>query len=102
MGMVFTVQGNKDEMVCALAAMILNDGKVEISEDNLNSAIKAANATCAPYMSKAFAALCDGVDVNKFLILRAGGSGVAAAAAPVEEEEEEEEEECDMGFDLFD
>jgi len=53
---------------------------------------------------KAFAAVCDGVDLSKFLVLRAGedtpdalpaaaAAGDAPAAAVEEEEEEEEEEE---------
>jgi len=107
--MVFTVEGNKDEQVCTLAAMICYDGKVDLSEANLNSVISAAGAECAPHFPKGFATICDGVDLSKFMILRAG-SGAADvvdaagedAAAPVEEEEEEEEEEVDMGFSLFD
>merc|ERR1711935_218586 len=110
--MGFTVEGNKDEMVCTLAALILNDAKVDLSEANLNSVITAAGASCAPHFPKGFAAVCTGVDLSKFLILRAGGdgggdapavaAGAGAAAVVEEEEEEEEEEECDMGFSLFD
>merc|ERR1712086_1058337 len=88
------------------AALILNDAKVDLSEANLNSVITAAGASCAPHFPKGFAAVCTGVDLSKFLILRAGGGGDApavaagagAAAVVEEEEEEEEEEECDMGF----
>ena len=52
--MVFTVEGNKDELVVSLAAMILNDGKADLTESNLNSVISAAGASCAPHFPKAF------------------------------------------------
>merc|ERR1719247_2974299 len=108
--MVFTIEGNKDEMVAALAAMICYDGKVDLTAASIGSIATAAGTECAPAYATAFAAVCDGVDISKMLKLRgggggggggAGGAGGAAAEAEKEEGEDDEAEEEAEAMDLF-
>ena len=115
--MVYTPEGSKDELACTLAAMILHDGKVEITEASLNAVTAAASVTVEPTYSKGFASALSQVDVSKYLVVGVGGGGggapaAAGGAAPAaggekaaekaKEPEPEEEEAVDLGFSLFD
>eukprot|EP00929_Paragymnodinium_shiwhaense_P055188 TRINITY_DN2767_c0_g2_i1.p2 TRINITY_DN2767_c0_g2~~TRINITY_DN2767_c0_g2_i1.p2 ORF type:complete len:120 (-),score=73.78 TRINITY_DN2767_c0_g2_i1:27-386(-) len=108
-------QAEKDELFCAYAAMILKDSELDVSEENLNTLIKAAGGSIDAFFPSLFAKMCQGKDLDKFLKFGGGGGGGAAAggaapagggggAAPAAKEEKkvvEEEEEEDMEFDLF-
>merc|ERR1719444_225378 len=91
-------QAEKDELFCAYAAMILQDSELDISEDNLNTLIKAAGGSIDSFFPALFAKMCGGKDIESMLKFGGGGGG---AAAKKEEKVEEEEEEEDMDFDLF-
>ena len=106
------------ELACVYSALILQDDGLEISADNLNTLIKAANVEVDSYWPGLFAKALDGIDIKTLVsnvgsgagAPAAGGAGAAAAdAAPAEEaaveekkEESEEESDDDMGFGLFD
>mmetsp|Transcript_84462 Transcript_84462/g.219821 ORF Transcript_84462/g.219821 Transcript_84462/m.219821 type:complete len:122 (+) Transcript_84462:147-512(+) len=110
-------QGEKDELFCAYAAMILQDSALDISEENLNTLIKAAGGSIDAFFPALFAKMCGGKDIESMLKFGGGGGGgvavagagaadagaAAGGAAPAKKEEkvEEEEEEEDMDFDLF-
>eukprot|EP00929_Paragymnodinium_shiwhaense_P117707 TRINITY_DN887_c1_g4_i1.p2 TRINITY_DN887_c1_g4~~TRINITY_DN887_c1_g4_i1.p2 ORF type:complete len:121 (-),score=66.88 TRINITY_DN887_c1_g4_i1:102-464(-) len=109
-------QAEKDELFCAYAALILKDSELDISEENLNTLIKAAGGKIDAFFPSLFAKMCQGKDLDKFLKFGGGGGGGGAAAggggggggggaaAPAAKEEKkvvEEEEEEDMEFDLF-
>uniref|UniRef100_A0A7S4R0Q0 60S acidic ribosomal protein P1 n=1 Tax=Alexandrium monilatum TaxID=311494 RepID=A0A7S4R0Q0_9DINO len=109
-------QAEKEELFCAYAAMILKDSELEISEDNINTLVKAAGGEVDSFFASLFAKICKGKDLDGMLTFGGGGGGGAAvaaaggggdagaaAAAPEKKEEkvEEEEEEDDMEFDLF-
>mmetsp|Transcript_40190 Transcript_40190/g.125257 ORF Transcript_40190/g.125257 Transcript_40190/m.125257 type:complete len:121 (-) Transcript_40190:111-473(-) len=109
-------QAEKDELFCAYAAMILKDSELDISEDNINTLVKAAGGTVDSFFTSLFAKIVKGKDLDGMLTFGGGGGGGAAvaaaggggdagaaAAAPEKKEEkvEEEEEEDDMEFDLF-
>mmetsp|Transcript_70481 Transcript_70481/g.159999 ORF Transcript_70481/g.159999 Transcript_70481/m.159999 type:complete len:120 (+) Transcript_70481:88-447(+) len=108
-------QAEKDELFCAYAAMILKDSELDITEDNLNTLIKAAGGSVEAFFPSLFAKICKGKDLDSMLKFGGGGGGAPAAAAAgggdggaapaaVKKEEkkvEEEEEEEDMDFDLF-
>ncbi len=55
-------QAEKDELLCAYAAMILKDSELEISEDNLNKLIKAAGGKIDSFFPSLFAKMCKGKD----------------------------------------
>ena len=115
--MGFTVdKSRKSELACTFAALILNDDKAPITDENIKKLISAAGiADVEPYWPGLMAGLLEGEDVSALLLAgggggsaggdagAAGGDAAAAAAEPEPEpEEEEEEEEADMGFSLFD
>eukprot|EP00927_Polykrikos_kofoidii_P058160 TRINITY_DN52524_c0_g1_i1.p2 TRINITY_DN52524_c0_g1~~TRINITY_DN52524_c0_g1_i1.p2 ORF type:complete len:140 (+),score=45.85 TRINITY_DN52524_c0_g1_i1:62-421(+) len=105
----------KDELLCAYAAMILKDSGLDITEEFLNTLIKASGSNISPFFPSLFAKLCKGKDVELMLKFGGGGGGggpaaagggsandgAAPAAAKEEKKVEEEEEEEDMEFDLF-
>merc|ERR1712007_188141 len=84
------------ELACVYAALILQDDGLEISADNLNTLIKAADVDVDSYWPGLFAKALDGIDI-KTLVSNvgsgAGGAGAAAADAPAEEAKEEEKKE---------
>jgi len=107
-------QAEKDELFCVYATMILKDSELDLSEDNINTLIKAAGGSIEPFFPSLFAKMLQGKDLDSMLKLGGGGGGPAAAgpaggaaaggAAEVKKEEkkvEEEEEEEDVDFDLF-
>jgi len=97
---------NKNELMCAYAALLLADSEVEVTADNLNSCISAAGGSVPGYYTALFEKV-NGMTSFADLVENAGNvggggggggaapaaaaKGGAAAAAPVEEEEEEEE-----------
>ncbi len=103
----------KEELFCTYAAMILKDSELDISEENINTLIKAAGGSTSTFFPALFAKLCAGKDLESMLKFGGGGGGGAAVgggggggAAPEAEKKEEkkveeEEEEEDMEFDLF-
>mmetsp|Transcript_104914 Transcript_104914/g.197704 ORF Transcript_104914/g.197704 Transcript_104914/m.197704 type:complete len:122 (-) Transcript_104914:95-460(-) len=110
-------QNEKDELFCAYAAMILTDAEKDITDENINTLIKAAGGEIEPFFPALFAKICSTKDIGSMLVFGGGGGGGggggaapaadagAAGAAAVEEKKEEkveeEEEEEDMDFDLF-
>ena len=109
-------QAEKDELFCAYAAMILKDSELDISEDNINTLIKAAGGSIEPFFPSLFAKMCQGKDLDSMLKFGGGGGGpgagpaagggggggaAPAAAAKEEKKVEEEEEEEEVDFDLF-
>ncbi|KAI9278723.1 60S acidic ribosomal protein P1 [Phascolomyces articulosus] len=103
------------ELAVVYAALILQDGEVEITADKLEALVKAAGVTVEPVWFNIFAKAVEGQDLKELLsglsqpgasAAPAGGAAAAAAggAAPAEEAKEEEAEESDedMGFGLFD
>eukprot|EP00933_Yihiella_yeosuensis_P019093 TRINITY_DN154_c0_g2_i5.p3 TRINITY_DN154_c0_g2~~TRINITY_DN154_c0_g2_i5.p3 ORF type:complete len:117 (-),score=59.28 TRINITY_DN154_c0_g2_i5:275-625(-) len=105
-------QAEKDELFCAYAAMILKDSELDITEENLNTLIKAAGGKIDSFFPTLFAKMCQGKDLGDFLKFGGGGGGGAPAAggavgggdAPAAEAKKavvEEEEEEEMDFDLF-
>eukprot|EP00420_Gonyaulax_spinifera_P037420 CAMPEP_0197886262 /NCGR_PEP_ID=MMETSP1439-20131203/15933_1 /TAXON_ID=66791 /ORGANISM="Gonyaulax spinifera, Strain CCMP409" /LENGTH=111 /DNA_ID=CAMNT_0043506029 /DNA_START=61 /DNA_END=393 /DNA_ORIENTATION=+ len=101
-------QAEKDELFCAYAAMILKDSELDISEESLNTLIKASGGSVESFFPALFAKICKGKDLDGMLKFGGGGGGPAvgggaagggeagAGAAKVEKKEEkkvEEEEE---------
>merc|ERR1719291_1274634 len=97
--------------------MILQDEGMDITEDGLNTLIKAAGGSIDSFFPALFAKMCSGKDIESMLKFGGGGGGGAVGgagaadagaasgggAAAKEEKKvvEEEEEEEDMDFDLF-
>ncbi|KAI9310741.1 putative 60S acidic ribosomal protein P1 [Dichotomocladium elegans] len=105
------------ELAVVYAALILQDGEVDISAKNLETLVKKAGITVDSVWFNIFAKALEGQDLKALLAgfsapgaAPAGAAGAAssgaaaAAAAPAEEAKEEEAEESDddMGFGLFD
>merc|ERR1712025_439766 len=100
------------ELACVYAALILQDDGLEISAENLNTLIKAADVECDSYWPGLFAKALEGIDIKSLVsnVGAGGGAPAAAGGAPAEaaaeeevkEESEEEESDDDMGFGLFD
>lgn len=102
----------KEELFCTYAAMILKDSELDISEERINTLIKAAGGSVSSFFPALFAKLCAGKDLESMLKFGGGGGGPAVAgggggsAAPAAEKTEEkkvveEKEEEEMEFDLF-
>jgi large subunit ribosomal protein LP1 len=68
------------ELLTTYACLILHDDKAELTEDSINSLIKAAGCSVEPYWPKLFVELLSGCDVDE-LLLSAGAAGPAAGAA---------------------
>eukprot|EP00913_Durusdinium_trenchii_P024964 g23430.t1 len=100
-------QAEKEELFCTYAAMILKDGcllgvkelELDISEDNINTLIKAAGGSTSSFFPALFAKLCAGKDLDSMLKFGGGGGGGVAVAgggggggggggAPAEKKEE--------------
>eukprot|EP00933_Yihiella_yeosuensis_P031531 TRINITY_DN250_c3_g2_i1.p2 TRINITY_DN250_c3_g2~~TRINITY_DN250_c3_g2_i1.p2 ORF type:complete len:119 (+),score=61.76 TRINITY_DN250_c3_g2_i1:101-457(+) len=107
-------QAEKDELFCAYAAMILKDSELEITEESLNTLIKASGGSIDSFFPALFAKMCKGKDLGDFLKFGGGGGPAAAggggaaggdagagAAAAEKKAVVEEEEEEEMDFDLF-
>ncbi|KAI9499192.1 60s acidic ribosomal protein-domain-containing protein [Zychaea mexicana] len=103
------------ELAVVYAALILQDGEVEISADKLETLVKKAGVTVEPIWFNIFAKALEGQDLKELLsglsqpgasAAPAGGAAAAAGgdapAAEEKKEEEAEESDEDMGFGLFD
>ena len=99
-----------DELCCAYSALLLEDGGVEITADNLLKIIKASGNQVEGYWPSMFANALKGVNISDMLTNISSGpavaasAGAAAAPGPAEdkkedkkEEKEEEEEVVAMG-----
>ncbi len=53
-------QAEKDELFCAYATMILKDSKLDITETNLNTLIKAAGGKIDAFFPSLFAKIVKG------------------------------------------
>merc|ERR1711915_344828 len=67
------------ELACVYSALILQDDGLEITADNLNTLIKAANVDVESYCPGLFAKALDGIDIKS--LVSNVGSGVGAAPA---------------------
>ena len=100
-----------DELCCAYSALLLEDGGVELSADNLSKIIKATGNQVEGYWPSMFANALKGFSISDMLTNVAAGPAVSASAgaaaapgpgdAPAKEEEKAEEKEevevVDMG-----
>merc|ERR1719169_413977 len=72
-------QAEKDELFCAYSAMILKDSELDITEDSINTLIKAAGGSIEPFFPALFAKMCKGKDLDGMLKFGGGGGGAPAA-----------------------
>merc|ERR1712146_244243 len=83
------------EMLCAYAALLLADGGVDVTADNINTVVSAAGGKVPAYYAALFEkvnAQCPVTEmVEKGSKVGSGGGGAPAAAAAKEESEEEED-----------
>eukprot|EP00409_Alexandrium_fundyense_P003389 CAMPEP_0185902064 /NCGR_PEP_ID=MMETSP0196C-20130402/1361_1 /TAXON_ID=2932 /ORGANISM="Alexandrium fundyense, Strain CCMP1719" /LENGTH=79 /DNA_ID=CAMNT_0028620837 /DNA_START=89 /DNA_END=324 /DNA_ORIENTATION=+ len=68
-------QAEKEELFCAYATMILKDSDLDISEDNLNTLIKAAGGSVDSFFTSLFAKIVKGKDLDSMLTFGGGGGG---------------------------
>merc|ERR1711990_1149038 len=91
------------EMLCAYAALLLADGGVVVTADNINTVVSAAGGKVPAYYAALFEkvnAQCPVTEmVEKGSKVGSGGGGAPAAAA---KEESEEEEDIPAAGGLFD
>ncbi|QPG73294.1 60S acidic ribosomal protein P1-beta [Brettanomyces nanus] len=106
------------ETLVSYAALLLADADKDITSDNLQAVLSAANATVDGVWIHTFAEALKSQDIKENLFkmsanvapssgsapAAAAGGDASAAAAEEEKEEEKEEEESDedMGMGLFD
>merc|ERR1711868_222640 len=90
------------EMLCAYAALLLADGGVDVTADNINTVVSAAGGKVPAYYAALFEkvnAQCPVTEmVEKGSKVGSGGGGAPAAA----KEESEEEEDIPAAGGLFD
>uniref|UniRef100_A0A4X2LDH5 Large ribosomal subunit protein P1 n=1 Tax=Vombatus ursinus TaxID=29139 RepID=A0A4X2LDH5_VOMUR len=109
------------ELACIYFALILHNNDVTVTEDKINSLIKAAGVNVEPFWPVLFAKALSNVNIARLIYnvgvgglalassgaAPAGGAAPASTAAPAEEKKEEakkeesEESDDDMGFGLF-
>ena len=65
----------KEELFCTYAAMILKDSELDISEEKINTLIKAAGGSVSSFFPALFAKLCAGKDLESMLKFGGGGGG---------------------------
>ncbi|KAL8450879.1 hypothetical protein Emag_002985 [Eimeria magna] len=110
--------GQRQELLCTYAALILSDEGLEITAENIQKLVTASGGSVESYLPGLFARALQGHNITDLLsgagsvaavAAPAGGAAPAAGGAPAEkggkpakEEEPEEEEDADMGFSLFD
>ena len=87
-------KAQKDELVVTYAALLLNDGELEITEEKLNKVISASGNSVEGYWPGLFAKALKGRDINDLISNAAAAAPVAAApvasgkAAPAETKKE--------------
>ena len=87
-------KAQKDELVCTYAALLLNDGELEITEEKLNKVISASGNSVEGYWPGLFAKALKGRNINDLISNAAAAAPVAAApaasgkAAPAETKKE--------------
>ncbi|ORX57651.1 60S acidic ribosomal protein P1 [Hesseltinella vesiculosa] len=105
------------ELAIVYAALILQDDNIEITEDKLQTLVKAASVEVEPIWFSLYTKAFAGQDLNE-LLTKVGSPGAGPTVAGgiasgydgttagevVEQEKEQEKEESDddMGFGLFD
>ncbi|XP_036317264.1 60S acidic ribosomal protein P1-like [Pipistrellus kuhlii] len=111
------------ELACICLALILHEDEVTVmvTEDKINTLIKAVGVNVEPFWPGLFAKALANVNIGSLTCnagaggpapaasaAPAGGAAASTAAAPAEEKkveakkEESEESDDDMGFGLFD
>jgi large subunit ribosomal protein LP1 len=87
-------KAQKDELVVTYAALLLNDGELEITEEKLNKVISASGNSVEGYWPGLFAKALKGRNINDLISNAAAAAPVAAApvaagkAAPAETKKE--------------
>merc|ERR1712146_395949 len=105
MGAYWKMEATPD-LLCGYAALMLADGEVDVTADNLNAAIKAAGGSVPAYYAALFekaASMCPVKEMIKDVGVGSGAPAAAGGAAPAAaaKEESEEEEEMAAGPGLF-
>ncbi|KAH8583290.1 60S acidic ribosomal P1 [Cryptosporidium sp. chipmunk genotype I] len=112
-------QSQVQELICSYAALVLSDGNVPVTSENIKKIVSAAGGSVEPYFPGLFAQALSTTNVSDIVAscgaasvaapAACGGgaaaaqdSGASAAADDKKKKEEEEEEEGDLGFSLFD
>lgn len=103
----------RDQMACVFATLLLHDGEVEISEENVKKVLAAAGVKVQPYWPTLFVKAIGGRDIGSLLSCGGGApapaqaqaapaqAGGAKAPEPKKEEPKEEPQEESIGG-LFD
>ena len=91
----------------SLAILLLHDGGVDVSADNINAVVAAANVTVAPYWGTLYAKNLAGFKIDDMLMKPGSGGGGGGGAAPAaaaggaaggkKEEKKEEKKEVRVG-----
>ncbi|KAL4681828.1 hypothetical protein H8959_007305, partial [Pygathrix nigripes] len=75
------------ELACISSDLILHSDEVTVTEDNINTLIKAGSVNVEPFWPDLFAKALDNVNTGSLICsVGAGGPAPAAGAAPAEEE----------------
>eukprot|EP01084_Bolivina_argentea_P299887 516970_1 len=97
----------KSELLTTYAVMLLSDSEgTEITAENLNKVISAADGKVDSHWTATFASALAGKDISELLKVGGGGGGSAGGDDDSDEDESSEEEEEDEsddegGFGLF-
>ncbi|KAJ1605476.1 60S acidic ribosomal protein LP1-like protein [Cryptosporidium canis] len=110
-------QSQVQELICSYAALVLSDGGIPVTSENIKKVISAAGGSVEPYFPGLFAQALSTTSVSDIVancgsacvaapaagaVSQDSGASASAAAADDKKKEEEEEEEGDLGFSLFD
>ena len=116
MPLSFDVSGaDKDQLVVSLAAILLNDSKVDVSAENINTVVSSSGNSVPAYYPTLFSTYIEKAGgVEKFFSAPSAGAAApaggaapsAGAAAPAaakapEKPKEEEVDALDGGMDMF-